>query len=81
MVNSRLSVSPLLCYHPPLESGGGASEISRGPDTISFEIANEGGLDSAARQATDYCEETEKQAVLLRTEPVGKATLVYYECQ
>lgn len=62
-------------------SGGGASELSRGPDTISFEIADEGGLDSATRQATDYCEETERQGVLLRTEQVGKANVVYFECQ
>ena len=54
--------------------------LSRGPDGIAIEVDDEDDLDEAADEAEDYCEDSDRQAVLDRTEIVGDAAVAYFDC-
>lgn len=54
--------------------------LTEGPDSIAIEVDDEDDLDDAAEEAEDFCEDSDRQAVLDRTERVGDAAVAYFDC-
>lgn len=61
--------------------GSNTEIISQGTDQIAISIDSDKAMDDAMKEATEYCAETEKQAVLDRTETLDKTAIVYFNCQ
>ena len=59
----------------------GFEVISTSPDSIAIEVDSEEDLDSAADEAADHCEDSDREAVLDRTEVVGAGAVAYFNCQ
>ena len=59
----------------------GTEVVSRSPAGIAIAADTEGDMERASRQATRYCEETGRRAVLDRTEAVGEGAVAYFDCR
>ena len=64
-----------------LSACGGGSTLTEGPDSIAIQIDDAKDLGPASRDAAEYCEDTDRQAVLIRTDEVGQEAVAYFECQ
>lgn len=60
---------------------GGTDVISTNPDSIAIEVDSESYLDDAADEAEDHCDDSDRKAVLDRTEAVGEGAVAYFNCQ
>jgi len=61
--------------------GSSIDVVSQGTDEIAISIDSDKAMGDAMKEATEYCAETEKQAVLDRTETLDKTAIVYFNCQ
>ena len=59
----------------------GTEVVSRSPEGIAIAADAESDMERASREATRYCDETGRRAVLDRTEAVGEGAVAYFDCR
>lgn len=64
-----------------LAACSGADTLTEGADSIAIQIDDEDSLGAASEEATEYCEDLGRAAVLIRTDEVGEDAVAYFECQ
>ncbi len=64
-----------------LSACSGADVVTEGQDEIAISVEDEDDLGSATDEANEYCQESERQAVLIRVDELGEGGVAYFECE